>query len=246
MSKYCRGKKPARHDPRTLKLSRYLTPELPPPPESVDWTGGASFPMDGNDQLGDCTAAAVAHLIQAWTLDESGTAIVPTLDQVIAFYSGSTGYVPGDPSTDQGGDMLTVLTYLRRVGMGGLTIDGFASVNQANLDHVKIAINLFGGIDIGIGVTDTAEQQFDAGQPWTLDPNDMEAPEGHSIPILGYGDKGLLGVTWGGLIWIDPAFFAARCDEAYVLWSKMWAPAGKASPCGLMIDQLVADAEALS
>jgi len=74
------GKKPRRYDRRTLRLARYLTPALPPPPPAVtnsenvtSWgmmlngpnNYGQGIPSEG---LGDCTIAGVAHAIQVWTL----------------------------------------------------------------------------------------------------------------------------------------------------------------------------------
>jgi len=249
MSKYCRGKLPARHDPRTPRMSAYFTPELAPPPLAVDWTGGTSivYPMDGNDRLYDCTAAAKAHLVQVWTLDESGNAFVPAVSDVIAFYSGSTGYNPADPSTDQGGDMLTVAKYFQSTGIAGHIIKAYASVDFRDLIKVKQGVNLFGGVDIGIGVTDLAEQQFDAGLPWTLDPTDTQNPEGHDVPILGYTADGyFIAATWGGLIKIDPIFFAARVDEAFVYVSPDWAPTCKTAPCGVAIGDLISDSRDLA
>jgi len=59
------GKKPARHDPRTLQMANYLA--LPAFPASRDWTNKAkpAWGMMLNDQLGDCTCAAIGHIIQA-------------------------------------------------------------------------------------------------------------------------------------------------------------------------------------
>ena len=69
------GKKPRRYDRRTLRLGRFLTPALAPPPPAVTNSGGvASWGMMLNGPntygqgippagLGDCTIAGVAHAI---------------------------------------------------------------------------------------------------------------------------------------------------------------------------------------
>ena len=65
------GKHPAVHDYRTLRFKDYAS-ELPPPQPQFNALQrvydnlhnsdpGALFPMDGNDTLGDCTIAALAH-----------------------------------------------------------------------------------------------------------------------------------------------------------------------------------------
>jgi hypothetical protein len=66
------GKHPPKIDYRTLRFKNYLTAALSPPPPSYNVLTGVYeklktndpamlFPMDGNDSLGDCTIAALAH-----------------------------------------------------------------------------------------------------------------------------------------------------------------------------------------
>ncbi|MEI9934765.1 MAG: hypothetical protein WDM71_07930 [Ferruginibacter sp.] len=66
------GKHAPKNDYRTLRLKKYLTSKLPAPPASFDVLSRVYsklkisdptklFPMDGNDKLGDCTIAALAH-----------------------------------------------------------------------------------------------------------------------------------------------------------------------------------------
>src|SRR5437660_11284609 len=59
------GKRHARHDPRVPMLARY-TVSLPAPPAHVDYAKKVtSWPMMLNNKLGDCTCAAVGHVIAA-------------------------------------------------------------------------------------------------------------------------------------------------------------------------------------
>jgi hypothetical protein len=56
------GKRPKRHDPRTLKLARYMTGTLPPAPSQVDYAHGiADWGMMLNDKLGCCTIPPSSH-----------------------------------------------------------------------------------------------------------------------------------------------------------------------------------------
>src|SRR5579884_1536389 len=64
------GKRPARHDPRTLRLGDYLLPRLPTPKPRVDYTTkvpAGQWGMMANDKIGDCTCAAAGHMIEEWT-----------------------------------------------------------------------------------------------------------------------------------------------------------------------------------
>ena len=68
------GKIAPRVDVRTLTLSRYVDrAQLPDPPATIDLADHvAEWPMYANDRLGDCTTAAAAHMIEAWTAEARG------------------------------------------------------------------------------------------------------------------------------------------------------------------------------
>lgn len=58
------GKHAKRHDPRTLKLAKYLT-QLPPIPSAMNWSRNVPiWGMMGNDQLGDCLGAGCRILTE--------------------------------------------------------------------------------------------------------------------------------------------------------------------------------------
>lgn len=103
------GKKTRRYDRRTLRLARYLTPALPPPPPSVANSQGiTNWGMMLNDNLGDCTIAGVAHAVQVWTLSHGNEVTVPD-PTVLQYYEQWDGYDPSNPASDQGGVELDVL-----------------------------------------------------------------------------------------------------------------------------------------
>jgi hypothetical protein len=61
------GKRPPKFDKRTLLLGKYLTKDLPPPPQSVDYTQAVTmWQMYGNDRYGDCTCGAASPFVTAW------------------------------------------------------------------------------------------------------------------------------------------------------------------------------------
>ena len=132
------GKTKARKDPRTLQLSNYvMVATIPDIPEEVSWiTHVNHWPMYGNDSVGDCVAAAAGHHIQQWT-NYAGNEICVSPQDVIKTYEDVGGYVPGDPSTDNGMNMLTYLKYWRKTGVGGHKIMAFVSVNPKDDLEVK-------------------------------------------------------------------------------------------------------------
>jgi hypothetical protein len=235
------GKKAARHDPRTLRLAKYLTPALAPPPRQVDWSRGfnINYGVMLNDSLGDCTIAACGHAIQTWSLCNGRMVTLPD-SAIIAGYEGACGYVDGDSSTDNGGVELDVLNYFRSTGIGGHTILAYADPSPGTILHIKQAIYLFGGVYIGFNIPQSFIDQFNQGQPITPLVNDGGIQGGHATWMFGYTPAGLLGDTWGSRFlmswdfWNDPRYI----DESHALLSADWLNAGLVDPSGVLLSDL--------
>lgn len=239
------GRRAIRHDPRTLQLARYMK-ALPPPPPAVDWTKGiTAFGMMLNDALGDCTIAGCGHAVQIWTANLGAEITVPdpTVEQ---FYEEWDGYNPADPSTDQGGVELDVLNSWRQGGFAGHILTGFADPHPANLEAVRQAIELFGGVYIGLSLPLSAQNQA----VWAVtEPTDPAAAPGswggHCVFVPKYDQNGFTCITWGGLQVMTKAFWLEYCDEAHALLSKDWLGA-KGSPQGFNLAQLQADLQSVT
>lgn len=241
------GKHQPRIDERTLPFSAYLTSALPPIPQSKDWaTKIPSWPMYLNDQLGDCVIAAAAHDIQQWTWYASKYSSL-TDAQVLAAYEAVGGYVPGNPSTDNGCAMLDALNYWRNTGMGGHQIAGYVSVNPRLLTEVKQAISLFGNCYVGVQLPVSAQNQTF----WSVPAEGLTgdgAPGswgGHCVPLVAYGPSTFCCVTWGALLRMSHTFLLDYCDEAYAIVTQDWIDAKGKSPSGFNIAQLQTDLDQL-
>ncbi len=239
------GRGAVRKDTRTLLLAKYLeTAELPPAPVAVDWsTKVSSWPMDLNDRLGCCTIAAAAHLVQAWSANAKDAAVILADSDVLAAYESIAGFTPNDPTTDRGAVELDVLTAWRQSGIGGCKIDAFAAVAPKNTEHVKQAIQLFGGLYIGLELPKSAQTQDVWDVPWYGDHLDAAPGSwgGHAIIVTAYDDKGLTGITWGAKKRLTWSFFNDYCSEAYACLSQLWIEANGASPAGTVLAALQAD-----
>jgi hypothetical protein len=152
MAHFKLGRKALVTDSRTLRLARYFSPTLAPPPASVDWTKGITqWGMMLNDTLGDCTIAGVGHAIQVFTANSGSEVTLP--DQTILdYYEWWDGYVDGDPSTDNGGIELQVLNKWKKKKFWGHRLNAYADPDVSNLTELQQAINLFGGVYIGLNV----------------------------------------------------------------------------------------------
>ncbi len=199
------GKRPRRHDARTLKLARYLTSALPPAPSSVDYTRGVTdWGMMLNDQLGDCIIAdGPGHATQVWTLNATGTMVTPPDSLILDTYEKWCGYNPADPTTDQGGVELNVLNDWRQQGFAGQTLDAYAAIDAGVRDtgngsgdanshslspkSIAQAIWLFGGAYIGVELPITAQDQDIWDVPANPGPNDEPGSwGGHAVYLVAY------------------------------------------------------------
>jgi hypothetical protein len=251
------GKKPARLDERTFRFKDFLAwvpkPQVvAPPPPSANWlAANKSWPMYGNDTIGDCVEAAAGHGIQIWNSYVSPSAPAPTEAQIIAAYSGCTGYVPGQPSTDQGTDMLSFMNYWRKTGVAGNKILAFMALTPGDLTELEQATWMFGFTMVGLAMP-TIAQGEDA---WIIpNPKKPYYPPGkgwgswggHCVPVGMYDlvpDFGL--ITWGEELLMAPNFYQRYNDESYAVLSQAWIEASGQAPSNFNLSALEAALAAL-
>jgi len=237
------GRKAVKTDSRSLKLARYLTPSFTNP-QTLSWTKNVtSFGMMKNNQLGCCTISGCGHQEQVWSLNASSEITVS--DTIILdAYEQWCGYNPSDPNSDQGGVELDVLTDWRKNGLGGHKLDAFVAVNLKNLREVHRAMNLFGGVYIGVGLPITAQNQA----IWDVVPNagpdgEVGSWGGHCVQIPNYDQTNttLTCITWGSLQPMTNRFFSKYVDEVWALVGADWFRSSGVDPTGLNLQQLLAD-----
>ncbi len=235
------GKLPARVDPRTLKLARYVEPHvLPAPPPALDLAAAVpDWPMYANDRIGDCTTAAAGHMIEAWTAAAAGRAIEVAEKDVVAAFD-AVKLV--DPATgEEGAVELDVLRLWRTTGIGGHAIGAFAAVAIGDRELVRTGAELFGGLYIGLQLPLRAQEQ--AVWDWTGRLDGPDAPGswgGHAVDVVGYDDASLTVVTWGALQRLTWSFWERYCDEAYCIISSDFLAGGR-SPEGFDLETLERD-----
>lgn len=245
------GKRPAKHDPRTLRLASYLSPaRLPPIPESVAWSSKVpNWPMYANDQIGDCAIAGPAHQVQAWSFNDDDTPdFTPTDEQVIGGYMRVGGYDPNNPASDNGSVLLDVMNAWRREGLFGRKIGAFVSVSPSQHDLVAAGIYLFGGLCIGLNLPRACQDHEVWKAPGRFHRWGQWAPGswgGHCVEVVDYDSHYLTCVTWGGLKKMSWAFFDAYCDEAFAMIAPEWLGTDGKAPNGFDGVALVNDLAAL-
>lgn len=232
---YKLGRRPPHFDTRTLRLENYLR-ILPKPPVALDYSGHVQdWGMYGNDQYGDCTEAAIAHMQMLWAA-LNGASDVPDEQTVISAYKDLTGcQSPGD-AHDTGLEEIQVLRQWKT------DFVAFCSINVQDIEFVKQALCIFQGVYIGFVIPDPAQlfAEFNAQTPWT--PEEGQAEEGHAVCITGYDASTLTCVSWGRTQQMTWDFWRSQVDEA---WAVLSLDEGKVPPKGFDLAQLKTDLAAI-
>ncbi len=240
------GWAPGPEDPRTLRLSTYTTPELPAPPESLNWMKQvADWPLLRNDRIGCCVFVTCAHLVQGWTRYARQAEVRIPEDEVVAAYSRVTGYDPRTGRNDNGTRTLDALNFWRKTGIGGRRIAAYVKLDH--LDHVEVrtAAHLFGGIYIAAQLPLAADDQFRARKRWTVQTGSRGRRGswgGHAMHLGAYGPTGYSVSTWGRPQSMTTGWWNAYVTEAFAVLSEDWLDqVGGRNPLGFDLAAMLAD-----
>ena len=189
------------------------------------------FPIDGNDQWGDCTIAGAAHLVTL-VAGLTGLMIIPDKKTIVDTYFHLTG------GADDGLNLSDVLTYWIKTGIAGDKIVASVELDPKNWDMIKQAIQFLGAVYIGFKVPSNAQQQFNAGQPWT---GGQLTRGGHCVVVTDYDDvQGGVCLTWGNSQKFIKAWWDECVDEVHAVVSPYTTVF-----TGETLANLVADSKAL-
>jgi len=203
-----------------------------------------------NDRLGDCTCAGVGHIVDLVT-SNAGNAFRVTDDLVKRLYELACNYVDGDPSTDQGGDELTVLDFVCEKGIDGNGLHKFDAtvvVDATNKLEVRSAQYWFGNLYFGEGLPDGYVNSMPQAPGFEWDVvGDADPDNGHCFIGGGSNAKGILIDTWG-LIGVQTyraiAKYASRAQggELHTALTCDWfSRVTKLAPNGLAYNDLMSD-----
>ncbi|MCW4589063.1 hypothetical protein NO263_00390 [Gluconacetobacter entanii] len=196
--------------------------------------------MLGNDVLGDCTSAGIGNHARA-TAALNRFQVGVTTAQAEAFYSLSTGYVPGDPRTDNGGIEVDVLTTAQRSGYAVTNQTLFpiwGSADPGDENGLRNIMAELSAVYLGVRLAKADMWQDETG---ALPPVwDTDTPAGHGDPTPGSaGGHCLLGwdytgtddtdlvtlLTWGAKQRATWRWLRSRIMEAHGLAWRQLMPA---------------------
>lgn len=249
------GAKPSPPDGRTLKLADYLDAEKVKAPK--DWGYDNIVKVDewgmlGNDQVGDCVFASAAHQVMLESR-AVGNPVDFTTSGVLSDYSAVTGYNPNDPQSDRGTVILDALKYRRRHGVvdakgnrhqiGAYLQLDVSLIQEGAFHQLTSGGYLFGAVELGINVPESAMQEFNDREEWTFQPG-SHILGGHDVPLVAHR-KHLEVVTWGRVVPVGQKFLENYVTEAWVMVSPDFLRPDGTTPAGFNAAQLNADLRSL-
>lgn len=190
--------------------------------------------MLGNDMAGNCPFAGADHCLMFWNKMAGRDELRFTTRDALDDYGLCSGYVLGNPATDNGTDIITAARYWQTIGMRDwtdkrykiaayLSIQG-SDIGAPDLNHVYLSAYLFGAAGIGIKLPESVIPQFEAGETWTVVPDAKDKGQFHYVPVVARGPLGLGVVSWGQFCWMSEEFFKANCEEAMAYLRDMNDP----------------------
>lgn len=228
------GKQEYLHDDRTLRMARFLLPEIRTPSHFDFDKNRAAFPfrMWGNDAYGDCVIAGRCNQIIRLERVEQRRTVSLLDDDAISEYKRLTGCAsPGD-SHDTGLVVLEAMRDWKNVGMQtdgkvgirsprNYSIYAYGELEPTDHGQLRTAIYAMHGIHMGFWLPVAAQQMTrqgvwdyhgETGSEWQ--PGSWG---GHLVFSKAYDADGVEILTWGQKVKVTWNFIDKYCDEAWAI-----------------------------
>jgi hypothetical protein len=224
-----------RHDMKRghPKRSFEIPAVWPRPALPIDYAKALSFPMYGNDHLGDCMYAAGCHADNTFTGNSGSESAFDesTLERDYEQLSG------GDNGLDEG----TLIDGWKKglAGVSAANILDALDIDTTDAATMQAAIFLFGGVLFMLDVPDPwCDTQN--GDSWDV-PATADQNNGHGTFINGVDAQGNYHLlTWGGYRKLTPAGLKVCDPSGFVVFSLRWFNSQGYAPNGLHYTQLAA------
>jgi hypothetical protein len=247
------GKHPATPRAKDLLFTRYTTGTLPKPTANFGFDAvkpADGWGMLGNDNYGDCVWAGACHehILASGAKRPGGTKPPPAKfsdTTALSDYATVTGFDPVTGAGDDGTNVHDAMSYRQHTGILDTAgarhkIGAYVSVTPRDVTELLQAAYLLETVGIGIQFPQSAMDQFNAGQAWSI-VSGSPVEGGHYVPVVGYR-RGLLEViTWGRLQQMTISFYQRYNDESWGFVSTDMLEGTTTSPRGFDMQQLTND-----
>jgi hypothetical protein len=211
------------------KLSQFQTRPFGAAPLAVDWctpvTKAGGWRSFLNTEKNCCTVSAAGNMLAQWSTLNTGTPWIVSDNDIIDLYGRGGGY-KGTPETDNGAYEGDVLAKWSGGGwdVGRQDIDSvlYAPIDPADLEQVRQAVLLFGGVYIALALPESAETQG----VWSLGKglgSNVVMPGSwgeHATYVPAYDERTLTNITWGFEKPMTWEFFQTYGTMAWAVFSR--------------------------
>jgi hypothetical protein len=226
-------------DSKVLQLGNYFKLDLRPAPGGCDWSKNQTYGMCLNNALGSCAIAASDHIIQCQSANTRLAPIVVPDATTLDVYKAISGY-NGTPETDNGCILSDVFAYWKKTGIYGDNTIGSAAIDPSQINFIKWGMYIFGGVIFGFNLPQSAVDQSNNDQPWTV-VHGSPIAGGHAVSVYRYNSSYLTGTSWGAYQEMDWQFIATYAEEVWICVNPIWLDATGVSPVGLNQASLITD-----
>lgn len=183
----------------------------------IDWAKNIDFPMDLNDQLGDCYYAAGCHTDNTYA-GNTGPPSVFSLSAIRSRYLTLSGGDNGLNDSDMQAEMMN--RYLADVPAAKIL--SWANVDPTDAMATQLAIQKYGVVLFTFCVAPNWINSSDTGTVWDAS-SYRNNNNGHAVIFNGVDAKGNYKLqTWGTYVWITPAAVKVCQPGAWVAFSSRW------------------------
>lgn len=189
--------------------------------------------MDGNDSAGDCGLAGMDHWQMAVTSRVTGSWQSWGTQACLELYSQLGGYVPGDPSTDNGTVLQDNLNFWRHNPVGGMELLGFAALRPGSWTRaVRVGMmRTCGPLYKGLTLQQDQEQQFPEAWHWV--PGGVIAGGHCTVQVAEvHGPDEAEDVSWGAGVRCNTQFITDATEEMWILFTEASVDAAGRNPYG--------------
>lgn len=174
----------------------------------------------GFDGCGNCAWAGPGHEHME-SNHNAGDPVPPFSGKtIVSQYSEYSGYDAKTGENDSGSNVREVLNWRQKTGLlddngKAHKIGPYVALEPGNAQQIWEALYLFEAVGIGIQFPQSAMDQTNAGQMWSVVPG-TQIEGGHYIPLFGHPSHDVWTcVTWGQRQTMTQQFLIKYCDEAW-------------------------------
>lgn len=228
------GKNLPQFSRKTLRLSKYTELGKIEYPESDNhYTKLSRMTMAVNDVKSCCVVSGAVHMVQVWSSMSAREQIISDKDLLKVY---------DKLSPDDGGlNVLSFLDWWVKNEIAGHPLGVFVTINPTNIEMMKAAIHLFGGVFTGIGLPRSAQTQ----KIWDVGNGGVNTQAyswgGHLTICCQYDKRYFYNYTWGENTPMTMDFTKCYTDECYALLSLDWFRSDHKTPDGLAWKDLKSD-----